>query len=81
MQIGGGVQRFFSFFVVPLDDEYRRVWWQSATLLATNLIYTPKKIEQNKKKQHKKTAIAPVDLGRKTEIYPSCPSWLTPKKN
>ena len=26
------------------DDEYRRVWWQSATLLATNLIYTPKKI-------------------------------------
>ena len=56
------------------DDEYRRVWWQSATLLATNLIYTPKKIEQNRKKQHKKTAIAPVDLGQKTEIYLSCPS-------
>jgi hypothetical protein len=50
------------------DDEYRRVWWQSATLLATNLIYTPKKIEQNGKKQHKKTAIALVDLGRKTEF-------------
>ena len=49
-----------------LDDEYRRVWWQSATLLATNLIYTPKKIEQNGKKQHKKTAIALVDLDPKT---------------
>ncbi len=33
-----------------------------------------KKIERNGKKQHKKTAIAPVDLGPKTEIYPSCPS-------
>ena len=22
------------------DDEYRRVWWQSATLLATKLVYT-----------------------------------------
>jgi hypothetical protein len=33
-----------------------------------------KKIEQNGKKQHKKTAIALVDLGPKTEIYPSCPS-------
>ena len=30
-----------------------------------------KKIEQNGKKQHKKTAIALVDLGPKTEIYPS----------
>ena len=29
--------------VYQRDDEYRRVWWQSATLLATNLIYTPKK--------------------------------------
>ena len=34
-------------------------------------------IEQNGKKQHKKTAIALVDLGPKTEI---CPSWLAPKK-
>ena len=50
------------------DDEYRRVWWQPATLLVTKLIYTPKKIEQNEKST-KKNGNGPVDLGRKTKSY------------
>ena len=34
-------------------------------------------MEKATQKNEKKTAITPVDLCRKTEIYPSCPSWLS----
>ena len=37
-------------------------------------------MEKATQKNEKKTAIASVDLGRKTEMCPSCPSWLAQKK-
>jgi len=64
------------------DDEYRRVWWQSATLLATKLIYTPKKLSKYGKSNTKKRQLPQLTKVEKRKFaLVALVGWLAPKSN